>query len=89
MCEMQEEYDFSNSRPNPYVEKMCKPVTLDLNLGTIEFLQNEAARTGIPFQTIISLYLNECAELERRPAFLQDYVALGIDAGNSTVTEDR
>lgn len=88
MCEMQEEYDFSDSWPNPYAEKLCKPVTLNLNMTTIEYFQDEAARTGIPFQTVISLYLSECAESERRPALLQDYIAPNPDMGNSAVTED-
>lgn len=67
---MREEYDFSGSRPSPYAERLRKPVTLSLNVSTIEYFEAESARTGIPFQNIINMYLNECAEEGKRLSFL-------------------
>lgn len=66
---MREEYDFSNSRPNPYAERLRKPVTMNLYVSTIDYFKEESARTGIPYQTIISMYLNQCAEEKKRLAF--------------------
>lgn len=59
---MKAEYDFSESRPNPYVERVRKPVTMNLDVDTVEYFKNEAARTGIPYQSIINMYLRQCAE---------------------------
>lgn len=70
MAEMREEYDFSASRPNPYIERLRKPVTMNLDVANIEYFKAEAARTGVPYQTIINLYLTECREQGKRLAFM-------------------
>lgn len=66
---MREEYDFSNSRPNPYVGRLRKPVTMNLDVANIEYFKAESARTGVPYQTIINMYLTECREQEKHLTF--------------------
>lgn len=66
---MREEYDFSNSRPNPYVGRLRKPVTMNLDVANIEYFKAESARTGIPYQTIINMYLTQCREQEKHLSF--------------------
>ncbi len=63
--EMLEEYDFtgSNIRKNPYAKRS---VTIRLDAGTIEYMKAEAERTGIPYQTLIRLYLRDCAINKRQ-----------------------
>ncbi len=58
---MREEYDFGESRPNPYAEKLRKPVTMNLDVDTVDYFKAEAKRTGIPYQNIINMYLGQCA----------------------------
>ena len=58
---MKTEYDFNESRSNPYAEKLRKPVTMNLDVETIAYFKDEAKRTGIPYQNIINLYLRQCA----------------------------
>ena len=58
---MREEYDFSNSRPNPYAERLKKSVTIKLDVSTIDYFKQESRRTGVPYQTIINMYLGQCA----------------------------
>ncbi len=67
---MREEYDFSNSRPNPYVERQRKPVTMNIDIANIEYFKAESARTGVPYQVIINMYLTECREQGKHLSFV-------------------
>lgn len=63
---MLNEYDFSNARSNPYAKKLKKQITINIDAATVDFFKNQAAETGIPYQTLINLYLTDCAESDRR-----------------------
>lgn len=67
---MRDEYDFSESRPNPYARKLRKPVTMNLDIDVIDYFKAESARTGTPYQNIINLYLAQCAEEGKRLMFV-------------------
>lgn len=58
---MKAEYDFSNARKNPYAKKLKKQVTINLDIDAIDFFKTQAAASGIPYQTLINLYLSDCA----------------------------
>jgi len=58
---MRAQYDFSNSKPNPYASKLKKPVTIRLGVDVIDYFKTMADDTGIPYQTLINLYLRDCA----------------------------
>ena len=58
---MKEEYNFSNARKNPYAKKLKKQVTVNLDNDTIEYFKEMARTSGIPYQTLINLYLSDCA----------------------------
>ena len=63
---MKKQYDFTNSRPNPYAEKIKKPITIRLDVDTVDYFKSESMRTGIPYQNLINLYLGECARKQKR-----------------------
>ena len=63
---MKKEYDFSKARRNPYAKKLKRPVTIRLDEPTIDYFKDLAAETGIPYQTLINLYLRDCAATGRR-----------------------
>lgn len=65
---MRKEYDFTDARPNPYAKRLKKPVTIRLDERTIAYFQELAAELEVPYQTLINLYLRDCAETGRRPA---------------------
>lgn len=65
---MRKEYDFSKARPNPYAKRLKKPVTIRLDAATISYFKRLAAESEIPYQTLINLYLRDCAMSGRRPA---------------------
>jgi predicted DNA binding CopG/RHH family protein len=65
---MREEYDFTDSRPNPYAKKLRKQITIRLDVATIEYFKQQAGEVGLPYQTLINLYLADCAANGRKPA---------------------
>ena len=65
--DMREEYDFSNARKNPYADRVKQQITINLNQTTIQYFKDLAEKTGLPYQTLINLYLTDCAEKKRQP----------------------
>ena len=63
---MREEYDFSNARKNPYTKKKKKQITINIDSDTIQFFKDMSSSSGIPYQTLINLYLSDCAENKRQ-----------------------
>jgi uncharacterized protein (DUF4415 family) len=63
---MRKEYDFSNSVKNPYAKKMKKPISIRIDIDTIDYFKGMADETGIPYQNLINLYLKECASQNKK-----------------------
>lgn len=59
---MRAEYDFSNAKKNPYAKKLKKQITINLDVSTIDYFKGKAETSGIPYQTLINLYLADCAQ---------------------------
>jgi len=62
---MRAEYDFSASRPNPYAKRLKKQITIRIDEQTIEYFKQQAGEVGIPYQSLINLYLIDCAENQK------------------------
>ena len=62
---MREEYDFSNGIKNPYAKKLKQQVTINLNVDTIDYFKDLAISSGIPYQSLINLYLTDCAKSKK------------------------
>ncbi len=62
---MRKNYDFSNSVPNPYAQKLKKQITIRLDEDTISYFKVMADEKGIPYQSLINLYLRDCAQSHR------------------------
>lgn len=62
---MREHYDFSNSKPNPYAKRMKKQITIRLDESTVSYFKEMAEEKGIPYQSLINLYLRDCAASNR------------------------
>ena len=63
---MREEYDFSNGAKNPYAKRLKKQITINIDSSAIDYFKEQAAQTGIPYQTLINLYLADCASHQRK-----------------------
>lgn len=58
---MKAEYDFSNAKKNPYAKKLKKQITINIDSDTIDYFKAQSENSGIPYQTLINLYLADCA----------------------------
>jgi predicted DNA binding CopG/RHH family protein len=60
---MRDHYDFSKmkARKNPYAGRLKQPVTIRLDRETVAYFKAMAAKTGLPYQNLINLYLRDCA----------------------------
>lgn len=66
---MKKEYDLSKMkmRKNPYASKLKRQVTIRMGDDVVSYFKKLADETGIPYQTLINLYLKDCVAKERRP----------------------
>lgn len=65
---MRDEYDFSKTeaRRNPYAKKLKKQITINIDNETINYFKGQSEESGIPYQTLINLYLSDCAKQKKQ-----------------------
>ncbi|MCR5237752.1 MAG: BrnA antitoxin family protein [Lachnospiraceae bacterium] len=63
---LKKEFDFKNAVRNPYAKKLKKQITIKLTPAVIDYFKEEAEETGIPYQTLINLYLTDCVKEKRK-----------------------
>jgi len=68
--EMLEEYDFSNSVKNPYSDRLKKPITIRLENQTVDYFKELSSEMGIPYQTLINMFLTQCAQEHKKPSLV-------------------
>jgi predicted DNA binding CopG/RHH family protein len=62
---MRESYDFSKSVKNPYAKHFKKQITIRIDEETISYFKSMSEQKGIPYQSLINLYLRDCANEHR------------------------
>lgn len=70
---MLDNYDIKslNPRKNPYVDKIEKQqVTIRLDNNIIIYFKNMSEDTGIPYQTLINMYLSDCVKDKKKLQFV-------------------
>ena len=65
---MKDHYDFSKMkvRKNPYIKYLKQPVTMRLDRDTVAYFKSMSEESGIPYQSLINLYLRDCAVNQRK-----------------------
>lgn len=58
---MLEEYDFSNAIKNPYAPKLKRTAMIELDDDTMDYFKRTSNESGIPYMTLINMYLKDCA----------------------------
>ena len=60
---MKKHYDFSKMKgeKNPYVKHLKQPVTMQLDSQTIKYFKSLSDELGMPYESLINLYLRDCA----------------------------
>ena len=64
---MKKTYDFSRAVKNPYAKRLKKQLTIRLDTETIDYFQALAKELAIPYQTLMNMYLRDCAATQKRP----------------------
>jgi uncharacterized protein (DUF4415 family) len=63
---MRRQYDFTGAKKNPYARHLKKQITIRLDESVLDYFKKLGEETEIPYQTLINLYLRDCAEKKRR-----------------------
>lgn len=65
---MKAQYDLSKlkSRQNPYASQLKKPVTMRLSEDVVAYFKGMAQEAGVPYQSLINLYLRDCLTHKRK-----------------------
>lgn len=64
--DMRKTYDFSKSIRNPYARRLKKQITIRIDEETIAYFKQMAQDRGVPYQSLINLYLVDCAASNRK-----------------------
>ena len=65
---MKDNYDFSRAKRNPYAKQLKKQITIRLDEDVLAYFRELSEETEIPYQTLINLYLRDCARTGKRPS---------------------
>ncbi len=65
---MRDHYNFSEmeGRKNPFTKYLKQPVTIRIDRDTVTYFKAMSEEMGIPYQSLINLYLRDCAIQERK-----------------------
>ena len=63
---MRKEYDFTSAKKNPYAAQLKKQITIRLDEESIGYFKSISQDAGIPYQSLINLYLRDCAANHRK-----------------------
>jgi uncharacterized protein (DUF4415 family) len=63
---MRKEYDFSKATKNPYATQLKKQITIRLDEDSIAYFKKASEDVGMPYQSLINLYLRDCAASKRK-----------------------
>ncbi len=81
---MRKNYDFSKAVKNPYSHMLKRPITIRLDEETIGYFKRMAKNAGVPYQTLINLYLRDCAASGRKLRIHWDDPAEPLSASRGT-----
>ena len=63
---LEKEFDFSKAKKNPYARELKKQISIKVDPIVLEFFKEQAMDIGIPYQTLINLYLRDCVKSNRK-----------------------
>ena len=64
---MRKEYDFSKGIKNPYLRRKKTAVTIRLDQAAVAYFKQLSEQMNLPYQTLINLYLTDCAQRQVKP----------------------
>ena len=67
---MKSNYDFSNAVKNPYAKKLKKTICINISESVLAYFKELAAKTGIPYQSLINMFLTQAKAEKMEPKFI-------------------
>jgi len=67
--QMREEYDFSDAKPGRFAEGYKQQITIRIDRETVSWFKELSLQTGVPYQTLMNLYLTDCAKKKKTLQF--------------------
>ena len=67
---MKSNYDFSNAVTNPYAKKLKKTICINISESVLAYFKELAAKTGIPYQSLINMFLTQAKAEKMEPKFI-------------------
>ena len=67
---MKKNYDFSNAVKNPYAKKLKKTICINISESVLAYFKELAEKTGIPYQTLINMFLTQAKAEKMEPKFI-------------------
>jgi uncharacterized protein (DUF4415 family) len=64
---MRKQYDFSKAKKSPYASQLKRQITIRLDGDAIDYFKSISEDVGIPYQSLINLYLRDCVAEHRKP----------------------
>ena len=83
---MRKKYDFSTAVKNPYAKRLKKQLTIRLDEETISHFQRLSREMALPYQTLMNMYLRDCAETRKRPHWA---VSSRVERAKAVAAEGR
>ncbi len=62
---LQKEFDFSKAVRNPYANRVKRTITINIDNSVYDYFKGQAQESGIPYQTLINMYLRDCVQNHR------------------------
>jgi predicted DNA binding CopG/RHH family protein len=68
---MKKNYDLKKMewKPNPYAKRLKKSITIRVDNDVLAYFQQMATERGLPYQTMLNLFLRSCKEGQFKPQF--------------------
>lgn len=63
---LEKEFDFSKAVRNPYAKRLHKKITMNIDVDALDYFKTQSSASGIPYQTLINLYLVDCATSNKK-----------------------
>lgn len=63
---LEKEFDFSKAVRNPYAKALKKQISIKVDPIVLDYFKEQSMETGIPYQTLINLYLRDCVKSNRK-----------------------
>ncbi len=63
---IEEKNGYTQVEKDTHMKKLKKQITIRVDADTLDYFKEQAETSGIPYQTLINLYLSDCAKNKKK-----------------------